>query len=81
MIFDAANAEHRSLYHKFASTKSWKSCPYQWALDDDSIDVVHNMSKKMLKYYTDLEFNVKKPRKTSAKKVLKIKTVNSKFNP
>ena len=77
VIFDADNAEHRSLYHKFASTKSWKSCPYQWALDDDSIDVVHNMSKKMLKYYTDLEFKVQKPRKTSAKKVLKINDLQS----
>jgi hypothetical protein len=41
------------------------------------MDVVHNMSKKMLKYYTDLEFNVKKPRKTGYKKVLKINDLQS----
>jgi hypothetical protein len=76
-IFDANNAEHRSLYHKFASTKSWKLCPYQWVIDDDCMDVIHNMSKKMLKYYTELEFNVKKPRKTGGKKVLKINDLQS----
>ncbi len=76
-IFDAGNAEHRNLYYKFTNTKSWKLCPYQWAIDDDSIDVVHNMSKKMLKYYSDLEFNVKKPRKTTSKKVLKINDLQS----
>ena len=79
-IFDATNAEHRDLYYRFTKTKSWKLCPYQWVIDDDSMDVVHNMGKKMLKYYTDLEFAVKKPRKPANKKVLKIKTVNSKFN-
>ena len=76
-IFDAANAEHRDLYHKFTKTKSWKLCPYQWVIDDDSMDVVHNMSKKMLKYYTDQEFAVKKPPKTSHKKVLKIDHLQS----
>jgi len=76
-IFDAADAEHRSLYYKFSVTKTWKLCPYQWVIDDDSMDVVHNMSKKMLKYYTDLEFAVKKPRKTGYKKVLKINDLQS----
>ena len=76
-IFDATDTEHRSLYHKFSATKSWKLCPYQWVIDDDSMDVVHNMSKKMLKYYTDLEFVVKKPRKTGYKKVLKINDLQS----
>jgi hypothetical protein len=76
-IFDAANAEHRDLYYKFTKTKSWKSCPYQWVIDDDSVDVVYNMSKKLLKYYTDSEFVVKKPRKTGYKKVLKIDDLQS----
>ena len=76
-IFDATNAEHRSLYYKFSNTKSWKLCPYQWVIDDDSVDVVHNMSKKMLKYYTDREFVVKKPQETKYKKVLKIDDLQS----
>jgi hypothetical protein len=64
-IFDPQQAEHRELFYKFLKTISWVHCPYQWAIDDDSLDVVHCINKKMLKYYMDAEFVAKKPRKTT----------------
>jgi hypothetical protein len=75
-IFDPSLAEHRGLYHKFLKTMSWAHCPYQWAIDDDSLDIVHCINKKMLNYYTNAEFVAKKPRKsskTTQKNVFKIK--------
>lgn len=75
-IFDPSLAEHRELYHKFMKTTSWSHCPYQWAIDDDSLDIVYCINKKMINYYMDAEFVVKKPQKTtkkSQKNVFKIK--------
>ena len=75
-IFDPSNLEHRQLFYKFQTTQSWAHCPYQWAIDDDSLDVVHNMSKKLVAYCLAAEFVVKKPRKTTKtpeKNVFKIK--------
>jgi hypothetical protein len=72
-IFDPANAEHRELFHKFLKTQSWAHCPYQWAIDDDSMDVVHCLSKKLMSFYLNSEFVVKKPRKSTEKNVFKIK--------
>jgi hypothetical protein len=80
VVFDANNQEHRSLYNKFLKTHSWKHCPYQWLIDDTSLDVVHNINSKMLKYYMNAEFSTKKTKKSTPKKILTIKTANSKFN-
>lgn len=72
VVFDPALGEHRELFYKFERTRSWTGCPYQWAIDDDSLDVVHHIRKKMLNFYMKNEFVVKKPQ-TQAKNVLKIK--------
>jgi hypothetical protein len=75
-LFDATDPEHRALFHKFLKTQSWAHSPYQWAIDDDSLDVVHCINKKMVEYYLASEFVVKKPRKpakTPTKNVFKIK--------
>lgn len=80
VVFDANNQEHRSLYNKFLKTRSWKHNPYQWIIDDSSLDVVHNINSKILRYYMNAEFSVKKTKKPAPKKVLSIKTANSKYN-
>jgi len=72
VIFDPTLSEHRELFYKFERTQSWVGCPYQWAIDDDSLDVVHHIRKKMLDFYMKNEFVVEKPQKQS-KNVLKIK--------
>jgi hypothetical protein len=77
-IFDAANKEHRTLFNKFRTTRSWAHCPYQWALDDDSADIVHSISKKLVEHYMNAEFVVKKPRnsrKTVTKSAIRLKKV------
>jgi hypothetical protein len=83
VIFDPSNREHRDLFYTFIRTVSWKHCPYQWAIDDDSLDIVHCINKKLLTYYISQEF-VKKPAKpkpravASKKNVLKIKDIQKK---
>ena len=76
-VFDPKLEEHRELFYKFQKTMSWVGCPYLWAIDDDSIDVVHCIGKKMLKYYTTTEFVAKKPRKNPKKNVFKINDLQS----
>jgi hypothetical protein len=80
VVFDAANAEHRGLYNKFLKTRSWKHSTCQWLIDDSSLDVVHNINRKMIQYYMSQEFSTKKTKKPSTKKILTLKTANSKHN-
>jgi len=82
VIFDPKNTEHRTLYYRFLKTQSWKHSPYQWAIDDDSLDVIHSIQKKLIDYYTALEFKSvakkqQKNTKTVDKKVLKINDLQS----
>lgn len=58
--FDPANKDHRSHFNEFLKTRSWKGCPVQWVIADDSQDVVHYINKVLLNYYTALEFVPKK---------------------
>jgi hypothetical protein len=71
-IFDANNAEHRKLFYTFEKTMKWAHCPYQWLIDDDSMDVVHHIRKKMLNYYMRAEFVAKKAKTAPKKPVLKM---------
>lgn len=65
--FDPSNKDHRSYFNEFLKTRSWKSCPVQWLIGDDSQDVVHYINKTLLNYYTTLEFTPKKPRAVAKK--------------
>lgn len=56
VVFDANNAKHRKFYHEFVKTKAWGSCPIQWLIDDESIDVVHNINNKLIEFYLHREF-------------------------
>jgi hypothetical protein len=66
-LFDPKNKDHRSYFNSFLKTRSWKDCPVQWIIGDDSQDIVHYISKVLLEHYTSAEFKPKKP-KTVAKK-------------
>jgi hypothetical protein len=65
--FDPANKDHRQYFNEFLKTRSWRNCPVQWIIGDDSQDVVHYIHKVLINYYTSSEFSTKKP-KTLAKK-------------
>lgn len=77
-IFDPANAEHRAIYYKFQQTQSWIHSPYQWAIEDDSNNLVYFLSRKMIEYYTSLEFAKPKAKpRSKTKPVLKINDIKS----
>jgi hypothetical protein len=62
VMFDPADKKHRAYFDKFLRTQSWKDCPVQWMIADDSKDVVYHIGKVLLAYYTSNEFKPKKPR-------------------
>ena len=68
--FDPENIEHRRYYKKFLQTNAWRHCPYQWQIDDYSVDVVHYINKKLIEYYikNDTELIAKKKQSTKPKK-------------
>lgn len=61
-LFDPTNKNHRAYFTEFLQTRSWKNCPVQWIIGDDSQDVVHFISKILLEHYAQAEFKPKKPR-------------------
>lgn len=65
-LFDPKNKDHRAYFNEFLKTRSWRQCPVQWIIGDDSQDVVHYISKVLLNHYTSAEFGPKK--KTAARK-------------
>lgn len=66
-FFDAADPEHRAYFNEFMKTSSWKNCPFQWFITDDSADLVHYIQKALVAYYMAQEFVAKKQRKNSTK--------------
>lgn len=70
VCFNPDNKEHRQHFYNFQKSSSWAGCPYQWVIEDDSIDVVHYISKKMVAYYMSNEF-----KKSKSKPVLKLNTI------
>jgi len=56
VVFDPSNGEHRKNFYIFKKINSWANCPYQWIIDDDSIDVVYCITRKLVDYYIQREF-------------------------
>lgn len=61
-LFDPADKKHRAYFDTYLKTKSWKACPVQWLISDDSRDVVYHISKILVDHYTSAEFKPKKKR-------------------
>lgn len=82
-LFDPKNKSHRAYFTEFLQTRSWKNCPVQWLIGDDSQDVVHYIGKVLLEHYAQAEFRPKKPKivKTVAKKPQKSTKVAAKKVP
>ena len=74
-MFDPADKNHRAYFDKFLKTKSWKDCPVQWLIADDSRDVVHHIGKVLLDHYTSNEFKPKKKRVVAKKPQILLKKV------
>lgn len=66
-LFDPKNKDHRAYFNSFLKTRSWRDCPVQWIIGDDSQDIVHYISKVLVTHYASAEFTPKKPRSVAKK--------------
>ena len=57
--FDAANAEHRKHYADFVKFKSWGHCPIRFAVRASRTDLITQIERDLVDYYTYKEFKVK----------------------
>lgn len=57
VVFDVKNKEHRQYFHNFLNNWKWSACPVRFIIDDDSEDLVHCISKKIMNYYLKKEFD------------------------
>lgn len=55
-IFDPTNKRDRTAYLDFLETGSWRNCPVNYIIDDDSISATYCIEKKLLAYYLRKEF-------------------------
>jgi hypothetical protein len=62
-VFDPSNQQHRAWYHNFVKTSSWGSCPVRFVVPDDHGDLITMMQRCLVRYYTTVEFALKKPKK------------------
>lgn len=71
--FDPSNVEHRKCFKKFLQTNSWKSCPYIFIIDDNSVDVVHYINRVLVEYYIKQDQSLVAKPKEQKGKVVKLK--------
>jgi hypothetical protein len=79
VIFNPNNKDHRAYFSEFLKTSSWKNCPVQFYISDESLDLIYFIQKSMITYYIEQEFVVKKPRivrKTAQKSTVKLKKMS-----
>lgn len=68
-LFDPKNKDHRAYFNSFLKTRSWRDCPVQWIIGDDSQDIVHYISKVLVTHYATAEFDAKKKKVVRKPKV------------
>jgi hypothetical protein len=56
VVFDPLNKDHRSYYHKFVQTSSWKSCPVRFIVTDDHGDLITMIQRSLVSFYVIKEF-------------------------
>jgi hypothetical protein len=65
VLFDAGNAEHRRFAHQFLTERTWRNCPYIFALPDGYDNVFNMIVNRLALWYSQQEF-------ASQKKVVKL---------
>lgn len=63
-VFDPTLHEHRKFYNDFVLTGTWGRCPVRFIVPDGQGDLITMIQRSLVKYYSEQEFVVKKPRKT-----------------
>lgn len=56
VIFDAGNKNHRRWFAEFQKYASWGHCPVRFIVDDEGLDLVTMIQRKLIEYYTEKEF-------------------------
>jgi len=55
--FDATNRDHRRYFAEFINTGGWGKCPVRFVIEDQgTADLVAVMQRRVIQYYTSLEF-------------------------
>lgn len=62
VVFDASNKEHRKWFSEFNLRRSWGTCPVRFYVNDDAGDLVTQIQRELVSYYTKSEFNSKQPK-------------------
>ena len=57
--FDASKPEHRKHYADFVKRKSWGHCPIRFAVQASRTDLITQIERDLVDYYTYKEFKVK----------------------
>ncbi len=57
--FDAKNLQHRKHYAEFVKKKSWGYCPVRFAVRGSRTDLITQIERDMVDYYSYKEFKVK----------------------
>ena len=57
--FDAKDSQHRKHYAEFVKKKSWGYCPVRFAVRGSRTDLITQIERDMVDYYTLKEFKVK----------------------
>jgi len=59
LAFDAGNVEHRKHYAQFLKKKTWGYCPVRFAVLGSHTDLITQIERELVDYYTLKEFKVK----------------------
>lgn len=57
--FDSTKTEHRKYYADFVKRKSWGYCPIRFAVRGSRTDLVTQIERDLVDYYSYKEFKVK----------------------
>ena len=63
VVFDPSVPEHRKFYNDFVISGTWGRCPVRFIVPDAAGDLITMIQRNLVKYYSEQEFVVKKPRR------------------
>ena len=56
IIFDPDNREHRRAAHEFKKTQGWGSCKFRFVIDNNSLNLIDMIDKRLIAWYLANEF-------------------------
>lgn len=60
VVFNAADKNHRKWFAEFNANQTWSHCPVRFVVDEDHGDLITMIQRRLIQYYVDREFVVKK---------------------